>query len=84
MAKYVVPSNKKVETPPILLKCYKCKTLYSPERCDSITLYFEDCPICGFRKNTVENEISLWRYNLIKYWRGLFNRDKPDAGGTDD
>lgn len=69
MAKYVVPSP----STEIIIKCYRCKTLYVPEKKQfEGSAFFEDCPVCGCSGNDYDNRISLWRYNLIKFWRGLF------------
>ena len=70
MAKYVVPPKKVA-----LIKCWRCKTLYAPDpkiHPGGWAKYYEACPVCGTSMNTDENRISLWRYNLIKYFRGGF------------
>ena len=90
MTDHVVPApDEKMLT---LIKCWKCKTLYSTDK--PIIRYkknpgepvetadnsmftsmmfsyygYEPCPICGCMTNTDECKISLWRYNLIKWWR---------------
>ena len=77
MAKHVVPS---ISLEHILIKCYKCKTMYEPEK--SKERYFggvvyEKCPVCGYDDNNYSNVIPLWKYNLIKYLRGGF-RERGD------
>lgn len=56
-----------------LIKCWRCKALYSTDQPlgpdgDGHVCY-EKCPACGFCLNGREEEVSLWRYNLIKFWR---------------
>ena len=82
MAKYVVPSRRKER--PVLILCYGCKTLYSPDKKDAFSGFYEKCPVCGYSTNNNYNTIPLWRYNLIKYWRGLINREQSDNSGSDD
>ena len=65
MAKYVVPSRHET-----IIKCERCKTLYVPERNGNV--FYEKCPVCRYDLNTDINKISLWRYNLIKWFRGGF------------
>ena len=68
MAKYIVPPK----SDPII-KCKVCKTLYVAERCSNSSFYvYEECPHCGCEYNTENQRISLWRYNLIKYFREGF------------
>ena len=75
MAKYVVPPKKlKME---VLLKCYKCGCLYAPEGKQKGYLNYtdyEDCPVCGYSHNSAEQAIPLWRYNIIKWFRGGFKK----------
>ena len=56
-----------------LIKCYRCKALYSTDKPLNygtiISGVYEPCPVCGCRINDNDNKISLWRYNLIKWWR---------------
>ena len=66
MAKCVVPTCKE-----IIVKCGHCKTLYVPES-RTYTIFFEKCPICGYTTNYERNRIPLWKYNLIKWFRGGF------------
>ena len=84
MAKYIVPPRQKKQ---VLIKCWACKTLYAPDMNNhpfGDKNKYESCPVCKTDTNGHENEISLWRYNLIKYWRGLFDREQTDTGGSDD
>ena len=69
MAKYVVPPKNEV-----IVKCRKCGTLYVPEHGESHGTghLWEDCPYCGYFGNRKADEISLWRYNFIKWIRGGF------------
>ena len=84
MAKYVVPPKELKRE--VLLKCYKCGCLYAPEgkqrRYLNYTDY-EDCPVCGYSHNSAEQRIPLWRYNLIKWFRGGF-RGQPVTRRADD
>ena len=81
MAKYVVPPNDKNKVR--IIKCGNCKTLYVPDSGPDPWGFFENCPLCGSGSNAEFNLIPLWQYNLIRYWRGLFDREQPDAGRTD-
>lgn len=79
MAKHVVPS---ISLEHILIKCYKCKTMYEPEEekseeWGSGRVVYEKCPVCGYDSNDYSNVIPLWKYNLIKYLRGGF-RERGD------
>lgn len=83
MAQYVVPPRKKKL---IIVKCWKCKTLYVPDQGvhpNNDSSKYEFCPVCGTGQNDRHNVIPLWRYNLIRYWRGLFDREQTDDSGTD-
>lgn len=85
MAKYVVPPRGGSKH--VIIKCYSCGTMYVPDKNKhpyGDKRYYEACPICGTGVNSKENRISLWRYNLIKYWRGLFDHEQPDDSSTDD
>ena len=69
MAEHIVkPLGKET----ILLKCDQCKTLYEPDRnFEKNHFYtFEPCPVCGYERNDWRNVIPLWKYNLIKFFRG--------------
>ena len=75
MAKCVIPPKT------IIVKCRECRTLYVPEReKDVVSEYwkefegFEPCPICGQKRNGYSNTIPLWKYNLIKLFRGGFRK----------
>ena len=75
MAKYVVPPKE------IIAKCYRCGTMYVPDREKSeFDKYFKDfegfepCPVCGRKRNGFGDTIPLWRYNLIKFFRGGFRK----------
>lgn len=78
MARYVVPPKKMKRE--ILLKCFKCGTLYCPDG-QTLSLIngksYEKCPVCGYEHNTDGQIIPLWKYNLIKYFRGM-EEDKDD------
>ena len=76
MAKYVIgPCGNK----PFIIKCRRCKTLYVPETIkeadflfdDRYSIRFEHCPVCGNSKNNWDDVIPLWKYNLIKWFRGV-------------
>ena len=73
MAKYIVPSKEN-----IIVLCYKCKTMYVPEKRNGS--YYEECPMCGCSLNDIRNTIPLWKYNLIKFFRGGFKNDKSKEG----
>ena len=72
MAKYVVPP---MGSRPVIVKCRSCKTLYVPDKMqavkDEYDVYFEPCPVCGERYNRWNCVIPLWRYNLIRWLRGV-------------
>ena len=70
MAEHVVPPKG---GDVIIIKCYRCKTLYVPDigkHPFGDEQYFECCPICGASCNNYKNIIPLWKYNLIKFFRG--------------
>ena len=84
MAKYIVPPREKKM---VLVKCWSCKTLYMPDHDvhpRGEKNKYEQCPVCGTTMNDYQNVIPLWRYNLIRYWRGLFNREQTDNRRADD
>ena len=68
MAEHVVkPLGKET----ILLKCNQCKTLYEPDSNFNSNFYtFEPCPVCKYPHNQWKDVIPLWKYNLIKFFRG--------------
>lgn len=86
MAKYVVPPRSMSRE--IILKCFRCKTLYVPEYKHKKSYLkstdYEDCPICGYSYNTIEQRIPLWQYNLIKYFRGMKDDEQNDNEQADD
>lgn len=82
MAKYVIPPRTTI------VECRRCKTLYAPELIEenewhSSERKLEECPICGYERNDYCDAIPLWRYNLIKWFRGGF-RGQPVTRRTDD
>ena len=82
MAKYVVPPSG---IKPILIKCRNCKTLYAPDGMSKHwTGKFEQCPICGDDYNGGDQVIPLWRYNLIKWFRGGKILEQTEHSGADD
>ena len=59
-----------------IVKCKKCKAMYVPDKQTTISEgfyrgHFEKCPICGYERNDWDNVIPLWKYNLIKWFRGV-------------
>lgn len=72
MANYVIPQRA------VIVKCLNCKTLYVPDMTKNIFWFnkefksFEKCPICGYEGNSYRQTIPLWKYNLIKLFRGGF------------
>lgn len=72
MADYVVPPKT------VIVKCSNCKALYVPDLDKSKRWHdhsfgaFEQCPVCGYEDNRKNNTIPLWKYNLIKLFRGGF------------
>ena len=84
MADYVVPPKRKKR---VLVKCWECGALYAPD--PNVVSFvgrerYEPCPVCKTPLNSKDNEIPLWKYNLIRYWRGLFNHEQTDVSSTDD
>jgi hypothetical protein len=56
--------------------------MYEPEekksdKWDSGRVVYEKCPVCGCESNDYSNVIPLWKYNLIKFFRGGF-RERGD------
>ena len=73
MASHIVFPNGDKTT---IVKCKNCKAMYVPDSQIPISEgyhegYFEKCPICGYDRNDWDNTISLWKYNLIKWIRGV-------------
>lgn len=71
MAKYIVPPKMGE----IIIRCKKCHTLYVPEFKKQLMSnlnnhWYEPCPTCGWEHNSELERIPLWRYNLIKWFRG--------------
>ena len=73
MAKYIVPSKKET-----IVLCYRCRTMYVPEKEKSGSWFYEDCPVCGYSANDKTDIIPLWKYNLIKFLRGGFKNDRSE------
>lgn len=79
MALNVVPPRHLSDV--VLLKCLKCGCLYQPEN-KTKPKYFSDpidwepCPHCGYDHNGTAQQIPLWKYNLIKWFRGGFKKEK--------
>lgn len=76
MADYVIPPKTSI------VKCARCSALYVPDRtkdkwwsADQSFESFESCPLCGYSCNTFCNTIPLWKYNLIKFFRGGFKKE---------
>lgn len=65
MAKFVCVLPQK----PIM--CKKCKTMYIPEKIKE-NGYYENCPTCKFCFNGIPQTIPVWKYNLIRWKRGLW------------
>jgi len=79
MAKFIVPPRKRKDE--YLVKCYSCGCLYMPEFRQKERLTdgnFEPCPSCGYKHNTEGNCISLWKYNIIKFFRGGFDKESEE------
>lgn len=75
MAKYIVPPKTPYGTS--IIRCQICRTLYVPDKktTNRYPLYYEFCPHCGYEYNDASDKIPLWKYNLIKWWRGGFNEE---------
>lgn len=75
MADYVIPPKTTI------VECGKCKTLYVPDLTksrlwsDKRFMAFEECPVCGHEYNKYDDVIPLWKYNLIKLFRGGFKNE---------
>lgn len=85
MAKYVVPPRSMSRE--IILMCLKCKAMYVPVGKNTIYLQdgtnYEKCPICGYEHNSDGQRIPLWKYNIIKWLRGIGNSN-DQIEDTDD
>ena len=73
MADYVIPPKT------VIVKFKGCKALYVPDRSkdrrwitDKSFSSFEKCPVCGYDNNDYRSTIPLWKYNLIRFFRGKF------------
>jgi len=76
MADYIVPPKRRKDLP--ILKCSKCGTLYVADFekvMYGLNWYYEPCPICKFNQNDDMDRIPLWKYNLIKWFRGGFKKE---------
>ena len=75
MAEYVIPPKA------VIVRCRNCKALYVPDmeksrgRHNGGFIAFEQCPVCSFDDNRRNEIIPLWRYNLIKLFRGGFKKE---------
>ena len=75
MAEYVIPPKA------VIIRCRNCKALYVPDMeksrrwHDGGFMAFEQCPVCEFNDNRQTEIIPLWRYNLIKLFRGGFKKE---------
>jgi len=67
MAKYVVPPKSMP-----IVKCKNCEALYVSEKRGWTVSVYESCPICKYENNDKNQRIPLWKYNLIKWFRGGF------------
>ena len=71
MAKYVVPPRHET-----IIKCRKCRTMYVPDcghpKQGTVYSEWEECPYCGYYGNRKKDTIPLWKYNIIKWFRGGF------------
>ena len=68
MARYIVPPN--MNNRPTIVKCGTCKTMFVVEQNDQG--WSEPCPYCHSSIYIKWHRIPLWRYNLIKWFRGGF------------
>ena len=78
MADHIVPPRKKK---PVIIKCWKCHTMYVT-KCGKWG-EVEPCPYCHTQSNDRSNQITLWAYNLIKYWRSMFECEEIKEDKTD-
>ena len=71
MAEHIV---KPIGKETIIIKCRQCKTLYVPDKNFVASRFytFEPCPVCREENNQWDHVIPLWKYNLIKAFRGMF------------
>lgn len=73
MAKYIVSPKKKRDEQKIV-KCGNCSTMFVAE--ENNHGWSENCPTCGNSIYIKWNRIPLWRYNLIKWFRGKINNEE--------
>lgn len=77
MATNIVPPARLSRV--ILLKCFRCGALYTPEGKQIIHLVngisYEKCPICGYEHNSDGQRIPVWKYKFIRYFRDKINGD---------
>lgn len=63
----------------ILLKCFKCGALYTPEGKQIIHLVngssYEKCPICGYEHNSDGQRIPAWKYKFIRAFRQKIDKN---------
>ena len=62
MAQFIVERVKR----PVI--CKKCQTMYLPDKVKE-NGYYENCPTCKFCFNGKEQELPIWKYNLIRWKR---------------
>lgn len=77
MADYIVPPLSRKDM--TIIKCHRCGALYVPDGKEYYIagkFRYEPCPICGAQCNDDKNKIPLWKYNMIKWFRGGFNGNK--------
>ena len=66
MASYLVPPHGSC-----IVKCRRCNGIYLPKKTKRIkgTICYEKCPFCGCSSNNFNDNIPIWKYNLIKFFR---------------
>ena len=85
MARYVIPPKQKYGD--VIVKCLRCHAMYVPDFHKKSLMnatYYEPCPWCGYDHNDKGNIIPLWKYNLIKWWRGGFDKDYQEFKAEED
>lgn len=73
MASHIVPPKDGIVA---IVKCKNCATLYVPDpkiHPFNDPDYFERCPMCRYAYDSRLSTIPLWKYNLIKFFRGRWN-----------
>ena len=68
MARYVILRN--MRNKPTIVKCDACKTMFVAEQNNHG--WSEPCPYCHSHVYINWHRIPLWKYNLIKWFRGGF------------